>query len=97
MRGFSFCFFLPFFIFIFYCSQQADNASVPVFLEKMCEHLLANGAAGCKTKGIFRVPPAKAELDQAKQEVEFFFFLFRLLFLTVMYIFSGRRVGCVGI
>lgn len=51
--------------------SQSDNASVPVFLEKMCEHLLANGAVGVKTKGIFRVPPAKAELDEAKKEVRF--------------------------
>lgn len=55
---------------------QSDNSSVPVFLEKMCEYLLANGAAGVKTRGIFRVPPSKSDLDDAKKEVRSVCWLF---------------------
>ncbi len=49
---------------------EGDNAAVPALLERLCEHLLANGAAGVRTPGIFRVSAAKADVDAAKLQVE---------------------------
>jgi hypothetical protein len=49
---------------------EADNAAVPALLERLCERLLENGAAGIRTPGIFRLSASKSEVDAAKQEVQ---------------------------
>ncbi len=49
---------------------EADNTAVPALLERLCERLLQDGAAGIRTPGIFRLSASKAEVDAAKQEVQ---------------------------
>ena len=48
---------------------EAENSLVPIFVEKLCEHLLKDNAKGVRTEGIFRISARKQELDDAKKTI----------------------------